>query len=73
MNGKPPHLSAPFFEMVMEGPVARPVEDLDDDTLRAIASSAVPEEFAHLDELVKDRKPRAGVGTITILTPSKAC
>ena len=41
----------------MKGRVARPVEDLDDDTLRAIASSAVPEEFAHLDEIVKDWKP----------------
>ena len=50
-------MSAAFFEMVMEGRVARPVEELDDDTLRAIASSAVPEEFGHLDELVKDRKP----------------
>ena len=50
-------VSAAFFEMVMKGRVARPVEDLDDDTLRAIASSAVPEEFAHLDEIVKDWKP----------------
>ena len=50
-------MSAAFFEMVMKGRVARPVEDLDDDTLRAIASSAVPEEFAHLDDLVKDWTP----------------
>lgn len=50
-------MSAAFFEMVMKGRVARPVEDLDDDTLRAIAASAVPEEFAHLDDLVKDWKP----------------
>lgn len=50
-------MSAAFFEMVMKGRVARPVEELDDDTLRAIASSAVPEEFAPLDELVKDWKP----------------
>lgn len=50
-------MSAAFFEMVMKGRVARPVEDLDDDTLRAIAASAVPEEFASLDELVKDWKP----------------
>lgn len=33
------------------------VAALDDDSLRAIASSAVPEAFAHLDELVKDWKP----------------
>lgn len=50
-------VSAAFFEMVMKGRVARPVEDLDDDTLRAIASSAVPDKFAHLDEIVKDWKP----------------
>lgn len=50
-------VSAAFFEMVMKGRVARPVEDLDDDTLRAIAASTVPDEFAHLDELVKDWKP----------------
>jgi hypothetical protein len=50
-------MSAAFFEMVMKGRVARPVEELDDDTLRAIASSAVPEGFAHLDELVKDWQP----------------
>jgi prevent-host-death family protein len=50
-------MSAVFFEMVMKGRVARPVEELDDDTLRAIACSAVPDEFAHLDNLVKDWKP----------------
>lgn len=50
-------MSAAFFELVMKGRVARPVEDLDDDTLRAIASSAVPDEFAHLDKLVDDWKP----------------
>ena len=50
-------MSAAFFEMVMKGRVARPVEDLDDDTLRAIAASTVSDEFAHLDELVKDWKP----------------
>ncbi|MFZ1429294.1 MAG: type II toxin-antitoxin system prevent-host-death family antitoxin [Geminicoccaceae bacterium] len=50
-------MSAAFFELVMKGRVARPVEELDDETLRAIASSAVPAEFAHLDDLVKDWKP----------------
>lgn len=50
-------MSAAFFEMVMKGRVARPVEELDDDTLRAIATGAVPEEFAHLDEIVKDWTP----------------
>ena len=50
-------VSAAFFEMVMKGRVARRVEDLDDDTLKAIAGSAVPEEFAELDQLVADWKP----------------
>lgn len=58
-NGRPHTvlMSAAFFEMVMKGRVARPVEDLDDDTLRAIANSAVPDEFADLDKLVEDWKP----------------
>jgi PHD/YefM family antitoxin component YafN of YafNO toxin-antitoxin module len=47
-------MSASFFEMVMKGRVARKVEDIDDDTLKAIANSAVGDEFAHLDALVKD-------------------
>jgi prevent-host-death family protein len=50
-------VSAAFFEMVMKGRVARPVEELDDDTLRAIARSVVPPEYAGLDELVKDWTP----------------
>ena len=50
-------VSAAFFEMVMRGRVARPVEELDGDTLKAIAGSAVPAEHAALDEIVKDWKP----------------
>jgi prevent-host-death family protein len=50
-------LSAAFFDLVMKGRVARAVEDLDDDTLRAIAASAVPDEYAHLDRLIEDWKP----------------
>jgi len=42
-------MSAAFFEMVMKGRVARPVEDLDDDTLKAIARSSVSAEYAALD------------------------
>lgn len=58
-NGRPHTvlMSAALFEMVMKGRVVRRVEDLDDDTLRAIASSAVPDEFAYLDRLVEDWKP----------------
>jgi prevent-host-death family protein len=50
-------MSAALFEMVLKGRVARQVEDLDDDTLRAIADSSVPDEFAHLDKLLEDWKP----------------
>lgn len=50
-------VSAAFFEMVMKGRVARPVEDLDDDTLKAIANSEVPEEYAALDNILKDWTP----------------
>ena len=58
-NGRPHTvlMSAAFFEMVMKGRVARPVEDLDDDTLKAIASSTVPAEYAALDDIVKDWTP----------------
>ena len=41
----------------MKGRVARTVEDLDDDTLRAIANSSVSAEHAGLDEIVKDWIP----------------
>src|SRR3978361_1235405 len=50
-------VSAAFFEMVMKGRVARPVEDLDDDTLRAIPNSEVSPEHAPLDDIVKDWTP----------------
>jgi hypothetical protein len=48
-----------MFEVLVRGRVARPVEDLDDDTLKAIANSAVAPEFAALDEIVKDWSPGA--------------
>lgn len=50
-------MSASFFELVMKGRVARTAEELDDDTLKAIAASAVPSEYAALDELIKDWNP----------------
>lgn len=50
-------VSAAFFEMVMKGRVARPVEELDDDTLKAIANSTVPAEYAALDKLVEGWTP----------------
>ncbi len=50
-------VSASFFKLVMEGRIARAVEDLDDDTVQAIASSAVPPDYADLDDLIKDWTP----------------
>jgi hypothetical protein len=50
-------MSAAFFEMVMKGRVARQVEDLDDETIKEIARSAVSSEYAHLDNLLKDWTP----------------
>lgn len=47
-------ISASLFEIVMKGRVARKIEDIDDDTARAIAKSAVGSEHAALDDLVKD-------------------
>lgn len=50
-------MSATMFELVTAGRVARKVEDLDDDTLRAIANSAVAPEFEPLNSIVKDWTP----------------
>jgi prevent-host-death family protein len=50
-------MSAAFFKLVMQGRIARPVEELDEDTIKAIAQSAVPAEYAALDDLLGDWKP----------------
>ena len=46
-----------MFEVLVKGRVARPVEELDDETLKAIAESAVPSQFDELDEMIKDWAP----------------
>ncbi len=58
-NGRPHTvlISAAVFEVLVKGRVARPVEDLDDDTLKAIANSSVPTEYAALDNIIKDWTP----------------
>lgn len=58
-NGRPYSvlMSAALFETVIKGRIARKVEDLDEETLKAIAESEVPPEFAALDDLIKDWKP----------------
>jgi prevent-host-death family protein len=50
-------LSAAMFEVLVKGQVARAVEDLDDETLNAIAKSAVPSEYDELDAMLKDWTP----------------
>jgi prevent-host-death family protein len=50
-------MSAALFEVFVKGRVARPVEDLDDDTLKAIAEASVPDSHAALDQLLKDWPP----------------
>ena len=59
-NGRPHTvlMSAALFEVLVRGRIARPVEDLDDDTLKAIRGSAVAPEHAALDKLLKDLAPR---------------
>lgn len=55
-NGRPHTvlLSAALFEVMVKGRVARRVEDLDDETIEAIAGSGVSADFADLDAIVKD-------------------
>ena len=50
-------VSATLFELLTKGRVARRVEDLDDETVMAVAQSSVPPEYAHLDEIIKDWTP----------------
>lgn len=58
-NGRPHTVlvSAALFEIIVKGRIARLVEDLDDETVKAIAESSVPAEYAALDELLKDWTP----------------
>ena len=58
-NGRPHTVlvSAAFFELIMKGRIARPVEDLDEDTVKAIADSAVGPEHAALDAIIEDWTP----------------
>jgi prevent-host-death family protein len=55
-----PHIvlmSAALFEVVVKGRVARRVEDLDNDTLHAIANASVPAAQAGPDHLLEDWTP----------------
>ena len=50
-------VSANLFEVLTKGRVARLVEDLDDETVDAIASSSVHPRHAELDRLIDDWTP----------------
>ena len=50
-------ISAALFEIVTKGRIARKVEDLDDETIKAIARSEVSSQNGHLDNLLKDWTP----------------
>ena len=58
-NGRPHTvlLSAAMFEVLIRGRIARSVDELDEDTLRAIAESAVPPGHEHLDKILTDWSP----------------
>ena len=43
-------VTADFFNTVLAGRIARRVEDLDDETIRAIAAAEVPSRYAALDK-----------------------
>jgi len=44
-------ISAAAFETLVRGRVVRRMEDLDDETLKAIAATEVPPHFASLDKI----------------------
>ena len=44
-------ISAAAFETLVRGRVARRIEDLDDETLKALAAAEVPAHFAYLDKI----------------------
>jgi prevent-host-death family protein len=50
-------MSATHFELVTKGRLARAVEDLDEETVAAIATSSVSPEFDSLDGLLEGWEP----------------
>lgn len=48
-------ISADLFETVMKRRVARRVEELDEETIKAIEAAEVPAQYAHLDDKLRDR------------------
>jgi hypothetical protein len=46
-------MSASFFEMLMKGRVTRPIEEFDEETLKAIANSVVAPEISSQGNPIK--------------------
>ena len=46
-------VSSDFFNAVLHGRIARRIEDLDEETIKAIANAEVPAQFADRDELTQ--------------------
>ena len=44
-------ISAAAFKNLVRGRIARWMEDLDDETLKAITAAEVPDHFAYLDKI----------------------
>ena len=44
-------ISAAAFEVLVRGRVAQRMEDLDDESLKALAATEVPAHFAYLDNI----------------------
>ena len=44
-------ISAAAFEVLVRGRVAQRMEDLDDESLKALAAAEVPAHFAYLDNI----------------------
>ena len=48
-------IAAATFKTLIQGRIARRMEDLDDETLKAIAAAEVPPHFAYLDKIDLDQ------------------
>ena len=57
-------VSAMVFEILVHGRVAQRMEDLDDESLNALAAAEVPQHFAYLDNLDLGKESRLPLPTL---------
>lgn len=57
-HGRPHNvlISAAMFDVLTKGRVARSMDELDNEALRAIAEAEVPAHYAHLDQIDLEEK-----------------